>query len=120
MQNITVQDGGNIINDVKHLAIPFGLLLAKNGIEYLMGKSESATGKTKTVVKPKKKSSAPKPKPKQNIRKRQSGGNQDSNERAAQGPPGPVQGGAKYDHMVSSLVNLRNEISGLLDNYNRK
>lgn len=41
------QSGGNIIGDIAGLAIPFSLILAKNGIEYLTKKREVSSSKKK-------------------------------------------------------------------------
>lgn len=53
------QSGGSVLLQVKELAIPFSLLLAKNGIEYLMSKSQKSQKKSvkpapKKTVQPKK------------------------------------------------------------------
>jgi hypothetical protein len=39
MSSLVKQDGGSILADLQNLAIPFSLLLAKNGLEYLSKKS---------------------------------------------------------------------------------
>lgn len=60
--------GGNILGDVKDLAVPFGLVLAKSGIDYVMTKK---TPKSKTQsTKPK----ATKPKAKKIVRGGAAGG----------------------------------------------
>lgn len=47
MSSLVKQDGGSIMADLQNLAIPFALLLAKNGLEYLSQKKEAPSPKAK-------------------------------------------------------------------------
>ena len=50
MAKLQTLKGGNILGDVKDLAVPFGLVLAKSGIDYVMSKKSAKpkTSKPKT------------------------------------------------------------------------
>lgn len=45
------QDGGNILLEVRNLAIPFSLILAKNGLEYLAKKQQASKPSIKKTEK---------------------------------------------------------------------
>lgn len=110
-QNQT-QEGGNLLMEVKHLAIPFSLLLAKNGIEFLMhSKDASAKEKVKTTPKPKPatktltaKKTKSQVKPKKSTKK--SGGAQECGET-----------GCATETMQGQLTQLKNDITQLLEKY---
>lgn len=57
MSSLMKQDGGNILMDLQALAIPFSLLLAKNGLDYLQKKKDSVPSKKESKKKTTKKSS---------------------------------------------------------------
>lgn len=52
----TIQIGGDIVTDMKHLAIPFSLLLALNGVDYIKKQQKK---KALAPPKPSKKKQAP-------------------------------------------------------------
>jgi hypothetical protein len=94
------QYGGNILSDVRTLAIPFSLLLAKNGVEYLMHKS-GKTPASKTVK-------ARTPKPKSPVQKKK-----------VVAPKAKKQsGGADNAAMNASIGKLAADIKSLLARYN--
>lgn len=43
----TAQKAGSLVHDVQNLVVPFGLLLAKNGVEYLAKRSKKKSSKGK-------------------------------------------------------------------------
>jgi hypothetical protein len=47
MSSLVKQDGGSILADLQNLAIPFSLLLAKNGLEYLSKRKPKTAEKGK-------------------------------------------------------------------------
>lgn len=55
--------GGSVLSDMSKLAVPFGLIAAKNSLEKFIANRDSEMKKSKPASKPKPKS-ASKPKPK--------------------------------------------------------
>lgn len=73
------QSAGSLLADVKNLAVPFSLLLAKNGIEYF---AQEQKKKVKTITKKKpatspRKASVPKPPTVRKASQHQIGGDAD-------------------------------------------
>ena len=51
VNNNQTMEGGNFLNDVRNLAIPFGLILAERGLKLMMERNEKVSPKTKRKVK---------------------------------------------------------------------
>jgi hypothetical protein len=50
MSSLVKQDGGSVMADLQNLAIPFALLLAKNGLDYISKKGAAPQKPTKGKV----------------------------------------------------------------------
>jgi hypothetical protein len=104
------KQGGALMNDIGNLAVPFAILLAKQGLEH-MNKKKSTTPKTTTASKKTKSASAATPASKSR-RKTVVGGGSCGSQCAASAPP---TGGSKSIKDVQErFKKIANEIDSFL------
>lgn len=105
------QKGGDLLTDVRNLAVPFGILLAKNGLDYVMSRNSKKSSKAPS--KPKKSAHRKNKTP-------MKGGSDGCVLCAAQSSP-PAGGASRISQreITNEFKRLSNDLQELLESYQR-